>query len=537
MALSAFALMGIIVYAAMEAKNAGLSYLFMNQKKYEKITKKLSCNDDELDFNLCFNGQVLAYDEALKTFYLPLDYENDEWENGELATDSKQSVFLLEDIRKKDKKEYMAGNVSIPIVMVDQKQYQTANLVITGMPVISFDSCEAVTNDGSPLFEARLYEDLGQKGGVKEFYTTAALRGNTSLSYEKKSLRLKLFKQNQNGEWKKENKNLLGIRKDNDWILNSLYADNTRIRDKMAIDLWQEVGAKNNPFHQNYGIKGEYVEVVINHGYAGIYLLTHPIDKKQLGMDSVSNQLERGADYPERIYKKKYTHELTSGDFIGDLPDLAMPNFRGGFYLKGDTVLQNEEEWKPLYELSKTYEAQDEEFAEDIAQRVNMNNLMDNWLFFQAIGGFDNENKNIYYIAKNEGNQYKGYFIPWDLNISFGAVYADNPYYCEESMDSVNQVICFEPAQRAVELNVNQCRNYLKKTWESWKKSGFDTEQLLEKMDALSGYLRESGALQREMQRWPNGNADTDLSHMKEFTKKRIEFVDGLISSEEFGNQ
>ena len=52
----------------------------------------------------------------------------------------------------------------------------------------------------------------------------------------------------------------------------------------------------------------------------------------------------------------------------------------------------------------------------------NRQNLIDNWLFYQAIAGFDNENKNMYYVARNRGGSYYGYFIPWDMNLSFGAV-------------------------------------------------------------------------------------------------------------------
>lgn len=92
----------------------------------------------------------------------------------------------------------------------------------------------------------------------------------------------------------------MGIRNDDDWILNSLYADNTRLRDKLCMDLWQETGAYDNPYGKNFGMQGEYVEVLINDSYTGLYLLTHPIDRKQLGLSA-----NAGNDtLPERLYKK-----------------------------------------------------------------------------------------------------------------------------------------------------------------------------------------------------------------------------------------
>ena len=438
-------------------------------------------------------------------------------------------MLFAEDFTREDKLSLLAQNRAIPFYAVSKEGCAKYYLKLTGLPVMAFWGTEHVTENGEALFDMALYDTGHDADWVTRTLTTSALRGNTSLSYEKKSLRLKLKEQAEDGSFKKENKNLLGIRKDDDWILNSLYADNSRIRDKLAMDLWQEVGAYQNPYGRNFGVTGEYVEVIINEAYAGLYLLTHPVDGKQIGTDKVSVQLQSGQDVVERIYKKKYSAAWRSEDFIGDLPDPNMPNYRGGFYLKGDVVLANEEEWQPLYRMALCMEEGDEAFKTQIGQLADVQNIVENWLFFQAIAGFDNENKNVYYVSMQKGTQSCGYFIPWDMNISFGALYAENEFFCMESDKELRTLVAFEPGMRVIRLDAGGARETAKQTWDKWRSSAFETGRVLTHMDQLYMQVTGSGAMSREMERWPNGNAEEDITFMKEFTTKRLAFVDEYI--------
>ena len=51
-----------------------------DQKKYAKIKEKYSTTDQA--FSLCFDGEELPYDAESRTFYLPLDMEDADWEAG-----------------------------------------------------------------------------------------------------------------------------------------------------------------------------------------------------------------------------------------------------------------------------------------------------------------------------------------------------------------------------------------------------------------------------------------------------------------------
>lgn len=510
----------------------------LTQKKAEKITSNMSeaeKTDSLLESKvlLTFEDKALAYDEASNTFFLPLSMQTDNWEKGSFSTTSEAfTPFFLNDFVQENKLSLMAENTIIPLYLVGEGSYFTTNLKITGVSIANFQASEEALEDGTPLFELMVYDNEGnyqiERDFVKRCYVASRLRGNTSLNYEKKSLRLNLYEQKKSG-FKKANRDFLGMRDDNDWILNALYADGSKIKDKLANDLWEQTGALNNPYNKMYGSQLEYVEVFINNAYQGIYGLMYPIDRKQLGMDSVSSQLAKGETVIERIYKKKYSADWSASDFTGALPDVDMPDYRGGFYLKGDTILLNEEEWEPLRELAACIEGDDTTFTEQITKIIDQSNTLDNWLFYQAIGGFDNYAKNVYYIARNKGDSYYGYFIPWDLNISFGDVYADNEYYCKADSSVVRELIAWQPAQRMIDLNAADSRNILSLKWESWRKDIFSDKAVFASIDALEKTVKESGAYIREKTRWPGGRYEEDFTGMKEFTKERLAYVDEYI--------
>lgn len=525
----------IVVAAVNLAADNGSGLTVAGEKKINSIKEKTTLLDE--DFDLYFEGEILPYDATSHTFYLPVDMERADWESGQLTgvfvrTHREQEAELIfaENYLETDKQQVIAEGKAFSFLALTAEGYGEYQLVFTGLPMMTFAGTEYTAEDGTQMFLLRVYDTDHTTDWVTECYTRSRLRGNTSLTYEKKSLRLYLKELDQDGNFEKSDQNLLGLREDDDWILNALYADNTRIRDQFCIDLWNEVGAGNNPYGQNFGTESAMVEVVIGDGYQGIYDLMVPIDGKQLHMESVSSQIAAGESVVERLYKKKYTAPWNAGDFKGDLPDANQPDYRGGFYLKGDTILQNEEEWEPLYQIAALLEANDETFCAGITKAADQQNIVDNWLFYQAIAGFDNENKNMYYAARKRADSYYGYFIPWDMNLSFGAVYAENVYYAEESEAVIDQMVAWQPGQRMIELDVEGSKKLVASTWKRWREGVFSDESLSGRIAGLEHKVKDSGAFAREAARWPEGNQNEDFGFLYDFAEKRMQAVDAYIS-------
>ena len=73
------------------------------------------------------------------------------------------------------------------------------------------------------------------------------------------------------------------FRNDDEWLLNAMYSDSSKIRDKLSADIWSQIGAVQEEFPEAYfGTRMVYVEVFFNHEYWGLYALMEPVDSKQL---------------------------------------------------------------------------------------------------------------------------------------------------------------------------------------------------------------------------------------------------------------
>lgn len=505
------------------------AYQLINEKQLIKLQSKAKENR-ELNFDLTFRGEPLPYDESSNTFFLPMSMETT-WEEGAFAAVSDENMlelYFAEDFKSQNKLAYMEQNQSISFFVLNQSEYRESKLKITGVPIMTFSQTEDMTEDGLGIFAYTLYNTADQNDWVTKGYTSSALHGNTSLAYEKKSLRLKLLKKSEEG-YEKSNKKLLGMRDDDDWILNSLYADENRVRDKLAIDLWQELGANSNPYQKNFGFQAEYVEIFIGGGYQGLYLLMHPVDRKQVGIDPVSAQLSKNPDNIERIYKKKYTAAWNVADFEGELPDPAMPDFRGGYFLKADTILEDLSEWEMLKNVAECMQKEGADFEASLEQVVDTQNVIENWLFYQAIAGFDNQGKNNYFVTKQEGNGLKGYFIPWDLNISFGAVYTENPYYCTIDTSTVKTIVEWEPGNKLIHADKNLRVENAGEIWKKWRKHQLSEQAFVKRVDALEAYVKKTGAFAREKERFANGNCNDDFETIKSYTLERMQFIDEYL--------
>ena len=84
------------------------------------------------------------------------------------------------------------------------------------------------------------------------------IRGNASKRFEKIGYRLDLL--NDDGSTDRK-ESLLGMRKDNNWQLKAMYSDRSKLRDKLSIELWNQI-ADRTETKTDAGCKMEYVDLI-----------------------------------------------------------------------------------------------------------------------------------------------------------------------------------------------------------------------------------------------------------------------------------
>jgi len=130
-------------------------------------------------------------------------------------------------------------------------------------------------------------------------------RGSTSQALPKKPYG---FSTKQPDNTTNNNVSLLGMPSENDWVLNSLAFDPSMIRDMLSYDLSRNLGS--------YASRGQYVEVIENGDYKGVYILMERIkrDSKRVNISNMSTNDNSLPDVSGGYIVK--ADKLTGGDVV-----------------------------------------------------------------------------------------------------------------------------------------------------------------------------------------------------------------------------
>lgn len=473
---------------------------------------------------LAFSGEQLPYDRNTSTFYLPLNMETDTWESGQLTSlASGVSLIFEEDFTGADKQEAIKNGTKFRFYAVRDGEYQECWLTVTGLPVVSIETeadADAEIFGGSAYF----WDSSTKVDWTSSSILEANIRGNTSRTYEKKGYKLSLKKQNKNGEIVEDKKSLFGLRNDDEWLLNAMYSDSSKIRDKLSADIWAEIGAYQEEFPEAYfGTRMTYVEVFFNHEYWGLYVLMEPVDSKQLDRTKEGEGGQEEYSYKSVTPQDVSTEELLNQEAYGET--------LSGFELKGSHTVIDRTSWEPLLSYLELRDLSDDEaFAAAASELTDREGALDIWIYLQAVLGIDNRGKNMYYVAKNRGNRQVVYFAPWDMDITWGDALSegtgDNVWDVGLFTALYSERINWSFGDRLIELDVDGSCDYVSERWKELRQGVLSDESLTEEIDGLIHQVRDSGALERDAERWPDSNSGQDYELFVRMALYRMKILD-----------
>ena len=473
---------------------------------------------------LAFSGEQLPYDRNTSTFYLPLNMETDTWESGQLTSlASGVSLIFEEDFTGADKQEAIKNGTKFRFYAVRDGEYQECWLTVTGLSVVSIETeadADAEIFGGSAYF----WDSSTKVDWTSSSILEANIRGNTSRTYEKKGYKLSLKKQNKNGEIVEDKKSLFGLRNDDEWLLNAMYSDSSKIRDKLSADIWAEIGAYQEEFPEAYfGTRMTYVEVFFNHEYWGLYVLMEPVDSKQLDRTKEGKGGQEEYSYKSVTPQDVSTEELLNQEAYGET--------LSGFELKGSHTVIDRTSWEPLLSYLELRDLSDDEaFAAAASELTDREGALDIWIYLQAVLGIDNRGKNMYYVAKNRGNRQVVYFAPWDMDITWGDALSegtgDNVWDVGLFTALYSERINWSFGDRLIELDVDGSCDYVSERWKELRQGVLSDESLTEEIDGLIHQVRDSGALERDAERWPDSNSGQDYELFVRMALYRMKILD-----------
>ena len=116
--------------------------------------------------------------------------------------------------------------------------------------------------------------------------TQLKVRGGTSTVFPKKQYKISLTHSDEN---EKNKMSLLGMDADEDYILDAMWNDYSKLRTKLSFEIWNQMSS-NNVNYDKFDYDAEYVELYINQEYSGLYMLKEFIDWKMLDVNKFTEE-------------------------------------------------------------------------------------------------------------------------------------------------------------------------------------------------------------------------------------------------------
>ena len=355
-------------------------------------------------------------------------------------------------------------------------------------------------------------------GNVITMHAGFKIRGTSSQQYDKKSYRVELWADETGMEM--ADTTFLGMRSDDDWNLEAMWAQPLRLRDKVATQLWMEM------YHLPYaesepealpGIRMEYADVFINNEYLGVYALTERVDRKQLGLRKYNGEI-RGVLYKGNGPGAPTFESLPDYDNTQDTWD----NYEWVYPNESDTAIN----WNHLYSFTNfVMNASDNVFNAQYSAQFDKDNAIDYFLFINALKAMDNMGRNLFLARYKKSSAYL--YIPWDLDAIWGldtdgiqtnysGGLMTNGFYDRLMSDCTENGFVASAKTRYSAL-----RNNI-----------LTTDHIMELVQNQYDELLENGAYDREHEAWPSFIVnESQLTYLSDWLDARFNYLDGEINA------
>lgn len=406
------------------------------------------------------------------------------------------------------------------------------------------------------------YADLATHPDQKvdyEGYISLKYRGNSSFnSSDKKPYGFKTIAKPLEEGGKKVKVSLLGLGKDNDWVLLAPFADKTMIRDVLTFELGRP--------YLDWVPSSRHVEVVVDGKYYGIYILTERPgkgknrlnlhDPGEDGGDLTGDwRVEIDRDDEDHYYRSKYHPYGRYG---------TVDNTKYITYQYDDPEYEDFADLPAGTEkaIQKSIDDMEDCFAGDnykdpvngYRKYIDVTSFIDYMLsteFTFNVDGYRLSSHMYKYSetrAKNEGLDSRWKCTLWDFNIALGnADYykgsrTDLWQYDMNSRETDNQLVPFW-WKRLIDDPAYQTD--LKARWAEYREGQYADNRIDAKIDSLATLLTSGGAMERNEAAWgmfgryvwPNAyvgySFNDEINYLKRWIKSRLTFMDKKLLPQE----
>lgn len=353
-------------------------------------------------------------------------------------------------------------------------------------------------------------------------------RGGTTNTADKHKRNYKIKTLNEKG--KKQEISLLGMREDNNWILDAGQIDLFRLRNRIATEIWNDFATK--PYYASKepkaksGVTGKVVEVILNNEYRGIYSLTEAMDRKELKLKKYDDEDQ---EFHGQLWKVSSWDKATFWDIDKDY-DNTQETWHAFETKYPDIEDVNPTDYSPLYEaIDFVVNSNDETFKKEVGDYFDIPVLIDYQLFQETLKPVDNNGKNMYWGIYDVAKSKKLTLAIWDLDASVGQHWqCSTPLHPDRVFPNTDLGVKdgFNLYHRLSSLNVDNYNEKVANRYHELRKTYFSEENLISRYQGYYDMLVKSGAASREETKW---SEDSDIGGYPLNFKSEIEYIKNWI--------
>ncbi len=472
---------------------------------------------------LTINGADCAFDALSKTFYYPVSLGTT-LNNYTVGFDTLLTKYLtFDNIKSQNGTTVNYGlttNKTVKILAFDKyNQPVLYSLIITGLPIVQLTASQTIADNAVTGLLKLVDPDYQAQNTQLEISSPISIqiRGNSARFYPKKAYSMDLTDALGN----KNNQSLLGLRNDDNWILDAMYIDQARMRNRVCTDIWNTFN--NVPYSASQptalnGTRGHMTELFLNDQYWGLYCLTEKIDQKQLQVQKNYGGIYKADDFTDQTFFNAALPYSNSSDTWGGW-EFAYPDL-------GNNPAPD---WSYLYNLVNfVATSSDADFENQIAAKVNINNLVDYFIFINSIGGYDNIGKNNYFSFYDYRTAGQFFYTVWDLDGSIGRMWNGSLAPSYTLLLYQNNLIA-----RLLYLNAGGFVQKVQARWQVLKSNQLSASIVTSCIEGYKNQLINTGAFAREMKTWNNITQDlpVETQFMESWYNTRLSITDQYINA------
>ena len=415
------------------------------------------------------------------------------WWNGELLLNRSSNDLGVLDYRQ-----------SQEVVIQVLNQSDTFHLTFTNLPLIHMVTPNRVFDEPKTLAKIWVQHPEREKPR-EEHWVGVEYRGNAALNFDKKSLGLGL-KSSANLD-DDQSDSVLDLPASHKWILDAAWIDPSRMRNALSFDLWRTICGEDH-----LSLQGRHVELFWNDERRGLYRFTHAITAETIGLNGADDVLYKAENWAEASIKFL--------EYSGDLPHGE--SWEGWRQIHPDPSMRLH--WDPLILLRQwAVHTSDATFASTVHERVDLDNLVDYFLFINVVEGLDNTGQNTFWTQGDSLAPF--HILPWDMDATWGL-------FLDGSYTNGGTMVTNGLFQRLISTDAGQFRDRLRNRWQELRSGACSAEVMTAMVREHVEHLTQSDIVDLENQTWvANLNLLDEQDVIVEWIEIRLHRMDQFIDN------